>query len=370
MDGSTKSLLILIDGMLKKGVDVAVVGPQGDGALRKIIENKSIAFYPANVVRSQYPRPNYTLKGLFGIKVVFIFLYLYFLKIKNLFEILKIVRNYSPDIIHSNSGVLREGFWASKLCRIPHVWHLREYQDLEIDLPVFPTKRLFEWQLANSYVITITDDIRKHFNLLKNAKARTIYNGIFDEAQTTFIWPKHELFLCASNIVPYKGHDMVIRAFSRFNKKNPQYKLVILGFGEEPWIRKLIQLSIETGCDDSIIWEGYQEDVFKYMSEAKGLIVASKYEGFGRMTAEACFAGCVVIGKNNSGTKEIIDKTGGFLFENEDELLEKMENLININEIEYKIIVEKAQVCAKKLYSIRQNIDNTLHFYEDILNKS
>lgn len=94
-----------------------------------------------------------------------------------------------------------------------------------------------------------------------------------------------------------------------------------------------------------MIFEGFQTNVKSYMTKAKTLIVASPAEGFGRMTAEACFDGCLVIGKNSCGTKEILEQTGGFLYNTQQELIAKMENVASISDEEYK---EKALQAQKK----------------------
>ena len=43
------------------------------------------------------------------------------------------------------------------------------------------------------------------------------------------------------------------------------------------------------------------------MSKALALFVPSSFEGFGFITVEAMFCGCLVIGRNTGGTKEQFD---------------------------------------------------------------
>ena len=44
----------------------------------------------------------------------------------------------NPDIIHTNTGVIHEGLKVAKRLKIPHVWHLREYQDKDFNWEAFP----------------------------------------------------------------------------------------------------------------------------------------------------------------------------------------------------------------------------------------
>ena len=103
------------------------------------------------------------------------------------------------------------------------------------------------------------------------------------------------------------------------------------------------------------------------MKKAKALIVASYNEGFGRMTAEASFSGCLVIGRNTGGTKEILDETGGLRFNDNIELYNCMIKATNMNELEYKDIVSRAQNKAKEMYSIENNVEGVCEFYHSIM---
>ena len=103
------------------------------------------------------------------------------------------------------------------------------------------------------------------------------------------------------------------------------------------------------------------------MSRAKALIVSSKFEGFGRMTAEAILSGCVVIGRNTGGTKEIISQTGGYMFSNHKELVQSMIDVANLNSQEYNVSISQAQNIARNLFTCEQNIKNTLALYNKIV---
>ncbi len=139
--------------------------------------------------------------------------------------------------------------------------------------------------------------------------------------------------------------------------------------GNLEFIEYLKRLSISCGCFNSIEWLGYQKDVLSYMNKATALIVASHFEGFGRMTAEACFAGCLVIGRNSGGTREILKETSGFLFNDNNELVSSMQMVSSLAPKEYQERALYAQHKAQELYSIDNNIDQTYNFYKEILSQ-
>ena len=105
-----------------------------------------------------------------------------------------IVREEKPDLIHTNVGVIQEGYFVAKFLRIPHVWHLREYQDKDFNLQVLPSLKTFRKMLQKSNVITITEDIQKYFGLYNISTARNIYNGILHQDEVRNIQPKENFF--------------------------------------------------------------------------------------------------------------------------------------------------------------------------------
>lgn len=291
----------------------------------------------------------------------------YIIKVRSLKPLLDIVREEKPDLIHTNVGVIQEGYFVARRLKIPHVWHLREYQDKDFNLHVLPSKRAFCKMLQKSNVITITEDILKYFGLDNISTARNIYNGILHQDEVQDIKPKEKYFLCASRISSEKGHDGVIRQFDKFYSVHRDYNLVILGFGDKEYVEYLKQFADALECKDAIKWVGYTEQVTEYMSKAKALIVNSRFEGFGRMTAEACFNNCIVIGKNTGGTKEILEKTGGFLFSTEEEMLQRMFQIVEMSDAEYASISNSACNEAIRLFSVERNIEQTCEFYKRIL---
>ena len=365
-DGSTLSFLRMIEGQCAIGNRCIVAGPTCTPFLAIALLQLGVPFYPVNVVDSIYPEMIISFKGII----------LYFLKLLNLFkrkrrfvkQLDKLITTERPDIIHTNVGVIHEGLKVANSFGKPHVWHIREYQDKDFNWKFFPSKKSFISQLHRSNVVTISRDLHKYFSLEDiGSKARTIYNGIFHEQQVTLQWPKEKYFLMSSRISPEKGHEDVIRAFAVVQQRINDISLVILGDGDSSYVAKLKDLAVDFGCDSAIKWMGYQQDVMSYMSKARALIVGSFFEGFGRMTAEACFSGCLVIGRNTGGTAEILGDTGGYLYEDHKGLVDSMIEVASLSQSDYMQLANKAQSVAKELYSIESNTRKINEFYLDIL---
>lgn len=366
MGGATISFLNLVEGLSKKGVEIVVLIPRHDSAFEEQISKIGGRCYVVPMVVSIYPKLCKTSFILF-ISYPYFFLKFLFQKRTSKKYISEIIRKEQPSIIHTNVGVLHEGFKVARKNNIPHIWHLREYQDKDFGMNIYPSKCLFKKMLRQSYVVAITEDIKRYFNLTNSNKAHTIYNGIFSESCVYQQYPKEHFFLCASRISPEKGHEETIKVFAEFQKKYSDYRLVILGFGEESYMKYLRKLSEDLGCSGSIDWVGFTNDVASYMKRAQALIVNSKFEGFGRMTAEACFCSCLVIGRNTGGTKEILDYTGGYSIDSEGSLLDAMYSIADLDLKEYKNKAQMAQKKAISMYSIESNVKKTYDLYCQIL---
>lgn len=363
MGGATISFLNLILNLDKKLVTPIVVIPNQCKAneFDQVLEDNDIEYHRILLYSSVLQK--LCLKN--SLRWVVKYLVLYFQKKRSRSNLEKLVLSVNPDIIHTNTGVIHEGFHLAKKYHIPHVWHLREYQTLDFGWYIYPSYKSFCSYLKQSYVITITEKIQNYFNLDNYNKACTIYNGIYRKKECIMSIHKENYFLMASRIFPEKGHLDVIKAFSSFSRNN-EYRLKIVGYGNETYIAELKELAKTCNCENNIDFLGFQKDVKEIMSKAKALVVASFNEGFGRMTAEAAFCGTLVIGRNTAGTKEILDRTGGFPFYTINEMTEQMEFVASMSESDYLYKVQKAQKAAVDNYSIENNIDKICSLYREI----
>ena len=364
MGGATISFLNLASGLAQKQHHLVVVTPTMNKALTDELDSLSVKYYVCPIVMSVLNRdwPEKTLCDRIRVLVR-----LLKLKVKSYRQLERIIHHEKPDIIHTNVGVVHEGFYCARRHHIPHVWHLREYQDLDFSWTVFPSKSFYCHLLRRSNVISITKGIHGHFGLQEDSRHIVVYNGIFTRNRKELVLPKQEYFLCASRVSKEKGHEDVIRAFSFFVKTHPGYRLIVLGSGDKGYISFLKGLCSDLAVADSVVFQGYTTDVVPYMINALGLIVASYYEGFGRMTAEAAFCGCLVVGRNTGGTKEILDEIGGCVFNTREELADKMCELADMDLKEYFGKALFAQNKAVNLYSVEQNVESVSRFYDSIM---
>lgn len=366
MDGASISFLNLLKGMRDKGFECHVVIPRKsliNPIFIKELELLKVRFYiiPVyfsirNVKTVGSRNVKYLINSFFVIKKI--------KKVESYIRLYRLIKKIRPDIVHTNVGIIHQPFMICEKLGIRHIWHLREYQDLDFKWEILPTFEIFCEMLKRTEVITITDDIRRHFHLESYSNVYTIYNGVLDIKDAKLIFPKEKYFLCASRISKEKGHYDVINAFAAFYREHPDYKLLIAGYGNDVYLNELKSLAKKLKCSNAVLFLGYCKNVYLLMHKAKALIVASYYEGFGRMTAEALFCGCLVIGRNTGGTKEILDYTGGLMFQGcFDNLQQKMNEVVSMSEDKYCSLVSKCQNRAITKYSNEMYIENIYKLY-------
>lgn len=378
MAGATISFINMVKELsVHKSIESVVVIPKGSNNIDISEFNKRISMFGIKII--EMPVPYLEFKKLPRVIQLRLFAHNVKIRVKTKLKeyeaykkLERLVLQEKPDIIHTNVGTVHVGFKISQKYRIPHVWHLREYQDLDFGWVIQPSKKKFEGMLNKSAVVTITKDIFDHFHLENNSLASVVYNGIFRKNEAVYIDEKDEYFLICSRLSPEKGIKEAIEAFCNFCKVDNKYKLKILGSVDTGnlYYQELVKIVDNYQCRDRVDFLGFKSDVRPYMKKAKALIVASFHEGFGRMTAEACFMGCVVIGRNSSGTKEIIDYTGGLLYDgSQNDLVTKMQLLAKMSQKEYGAIALNAMNRAKEQYSIEANADAIYNIYKTILKK-
>lgn len=365
MGGATISFFNLVKGMVEKGTEVVVVHPiiSDSECIIDRLKGLGVECYSANVVSS------YNYKGKFFFITLLRPFFIFFLKIRFYVELNKIIKKENPDIIHTNTGVVQEGFFIAKRLGIPHVWHLREYQTKDFGWKPLPSLKRFKELVSRSFTISITKDIQSYFKLENNKKSFVIYNPVYSKDEIQIGNYSENYFLVANRVSKEKGIEDIIKAFSLFIKQNTSFVLKIAGFGDEEYIKALKTECKNLNILDKVQFLGYTDGVKDLLLHTKALIVGSYSEGFGRMTAEANMLSVPVLGRNTAGTKEILNQTnGGWLFNNIEELKDKMEFVSKMSLCGIASFMIEPAHKALNLFCNEQHIDNILKLYKFILN--
>jgi len=392
--GSTKSFLTLLAGVRQRGVYPIVVVPDANELCEQLsadgIETIVLTYRPST----------YSYHGNLQECLLFPLrqsarLWCNYRASSSLYHRLK---GRNIDIIHTNVSLIDIGLRAAQMLKVPHVYHFREYADLDFQKVYFPSPGWFHRHLraTGSYSICITRDIQRHHGLADDARSKVIYNGIFSanrplevraqsDEQHDDIDARGSYFLYAGRIEPTKGLFPLIRAYVRYVEQikteadadplplkvagdciAPLYMQEIKGFIEQHNIEPYIQML------------GRCTEMSSLYAGARALIVPSEFEGFGRCMPEAMYCGCLVVGHNTGGTQEQFDngiahnngQPIGFSYETEDQLTKHIIYLHNAPIGELDRIRRRAFDTVAKLYSTEQNVENTYRFYQQMLEKT
>lgn len=212
-------------------------------------------------------------------------------------------------------------------------------------------------------------------------KSTVVYNGIdtdkfvYNEESRRFIREQLHLtnndflFLTVGRLTDQKDYPNLLNAFSIIKEKNSNVKLVIIGKGElEHEIKCLVE---KLELSEDIYFLGARKDVDKITSACDCFLLASKYEGFGLVVAEAMSSQRVVIGTDCGGVKEVIGNEG-FLVEPKDHiaLANAMQRVINLNSDQRKSMGLKARNRILDKYSLETTVAKWLELYKAQNNKA
>ena len=366
MGGATLSFLSLLDSVIKEGITPYVVIPDNNKDFVALLEERKVKYFVVRLPFFCYPSVKKWNLPLFLGKM----LGRIFLEWKAEKSVDKIVKEIKPDIIHTNVGPISVGHFVAKKNNLPHVWHIREYGDLDFNMHAFPSKKFFRKCLREDAVIAVSKGLLKYNEIENRELSFVVPNGVCKSNSERNDVEKENFFLCASRVSPEKNIDEVIETFAKFCADRNDYQFLILGSGEEKYVKSLQKLCEQLHVEKQVRFLGFSSKVFDFMKRAKALIVASKAEGFGRMTAEAGFAGCLVIGKNCGGTKEILQNMGGFPYETNSELLAAMRKVADMPEEEYRSFAENCQDKANQCYSLEAYTDRVISIYKKVVAKN
>lgn len=279
-----------------------------------------------------------------------------------------IVKKYNINIIHSNSGVVAVGETLAKQMGICHVWHLREYIDLDHGLDIFGGFEKYKDRIRKSgNIICISKGIARHFNVGSNAIV--LYNAVRKD-QKSILKDKADYFLFCGSLVKNKGIEEALHAFSFFFKVNDNYKLRIAGTALPDYEEYLKALVTKLGISNAVEFLGFREDTDHLLANAQALLMCSFNEALGRVTIEAMLNFCLVIGFDNAGTSELInDGKNGLLFKNSEALISRMTALVN-NDIDgVDEMRQNAYNFANANFLEQHFADKLIRYYDDCLNR-
>lgn len=115
-----------------------------------------------------------------------------------------------------------------------------------------------------------------------------------------------QVVLAVGRLTYAKGFDVLLDAWAKVIRRHPDWRLVIVGDGEEREALQAQQLRL--GIEHSVEMPGATNNVSEYYRQASIFCLSSRYEGFGLVLIEAMsFALPVVTSDCKTGPRELVD---------------------------------------------------------------
>jgi glycosyltransferase involved in cell wall biosynthesis len=176
---------------------------------------------------------------------------------------------------------------------------------------------------AAARVICISEKVGQRVQEgLASANISVTYNGVdsslfcpaLEQAAPTL--PENPVILSVGNLIPIKGHELLLRSLAAITPSHPQVECRIIGDGPER--PRLQQLARELHIEDRVQFLGRKprSEVAEAMRQCTLFALPSWYEGLGCVYLEAMATERAAIACRGQGIEEIIcHQENGWLIE-------------------------------------------------------
>lgn len=253
-------------------------------------------------------------------------------------QLTKELKNVKFDLVHSNSSVIDLGAYLSRELEVKHIWHLREFGDLDYYMhSIFGALyERFTYRNAEGY-IAISKCINNHFcNTISHDKINTIYNGIMPKSNVPLATHTNPTiqFLCAGSYGDTKNLLEVLLATEVIvnEYRIEDFHVTTVGWGiNSSYALQMKQFVTDHSLGKFVSILGESDGIAELASTMDVGIMPSRNEAFGRVTVEYMLQNLAVIANDSGANTEIIENgKSGLIYNRADfhSLADKMRELI------------------------------------------
>lgn len=192
-----------------------------------------------------------------------------------------------------------------------------------LNLAIYPDrlqKSIKKYYPKLNYLATLTDeDTLDYKKLFSDEKIKIVkLTNSIPPFESKLSPLEDKTILAAGRLVPQKGFDLLIEAFSKIVDKAPDWRVKIFGSGKD---KNMLQDIInERHLYNNVLLMGPTKEIEKEMARASIYALSSRFEGFGMVIVEAMQCGVPVVSFDcPKGPSEIIKHNeDGILVKNGD----------------------------------------------------
>lgn len=341
--GAETQLIRLSEALIAKGCDIVLISLTDDLSLEKKLHPK-IKHY------------NIQLRGISDFK--------------SIKEILKVVNNEKPEVIHSHlfqaniiSRIVK--FFNSKI-KVINTTHC-VYDDEKI-LGLSPYLIYKITKIWVDYHTAVSNESLKLLldkKAISKPKSSVMLNGLFvDRYQHSSIKNKTFKWLSVGRLIPVKNYKLLISACEVLADENMNFKLDIIGDGLQK--QDLIHLIKEKKNAQNVSLIGLSKDIPNILKDYDAFVISSNSEGLPMVLLEAMSAKLPIVSTNVGGIPEVINNSkGGMIVEsrNKMKLASAMRLMMEQSEVNLKEMGNNNYIYVKKKFDINQISNEWLAIY-------
>ena len=283
---------------------------------------------------------------------------------------IKLLEENKFDIFHPT---LYNPYFLKYLNKKPFVITIHDMISELYDYPEFKLQSHYKnlLQKKAAHIIAVSnktkEDAMRIFNI-PDSKITTIYHAVDipnnQDIKDPIIKGKYILYVGKRNT--YKNFTQFVEQTAKFMKKHQEFKLVCTGIPFNTEEEKMLkEHKIYDKTTRILATTAELNNLYKY---AFAFVYPSKYEGFGIPILEAFANKCPTILSNCSCFPEIAGDACLYFETNEEScnLLEKYEELFNMNDTEKECLINK-EIERLKIYSWSKSSKQLAEVYKQLM---
>lgn len=270
------------------------------------------------------------------------------------------------DIVHSNYSPIWIGCLLANALHAKHVWHVREFIDLDFNYKVYGGIPLLMRMVNHADArVAITSAIKEHWRMPSH-NTWVINNAVLCKKDACYDPQKEKYFLySAYSITEQKGARTAIIAFAKSGVEKEGYVLKMVGNCLDDYKESLLQTIRDLGISNNVEFVPCQSNLKPFFTKATAYLMTSEFEAMGRVTAEAMFYGCTVIAHATGGTLDLVkNRETGYLYNTVEECAEYI-RFVCVNDQD--TIIRKAQEFALNNLSQEEYGPKIMEVYQSVL---
>lgn len=365
--GANRSLLLLLDYFRTHHpeLNLNVVVPQ-EGPICSELKRRKIPF---EIITFRYSHVT-TGAGLFRrVRTVIAFIF-------GLVRLWRLGAGRSVDLVYSNSSVIAHGLLLAKLLNKKHIWHIREYGLQDYDLVPVWGKKIQHWLYQRSNALVFVSKALKRdmgIRSINDQLQPVIYNGVqipvSSNRPSLREFPGNEIRICYAGFM--SAHKNAMEALDlvlSLNKNGLATRLIVCSDMTQPYAVKFQERVVSKDLSDKVDYLGFVDDLIPILSTCHFLIMPSRSEAMGRVTAEAMAAGVPVIGYRSAGTAELFEHGRSGIFYTE--IGAVVQYLKVLTSPEYLTLCDEARKRAEENFSLEKYGKSIMELCYKITGKS